>query len=306
MSGRYSLQMAGKLNVTFLGTGSTIPSPERAHPAIAVSYFGENLLFDCGEGTQVKLQQAGLNPMRISKIFITHFHPDHFLGLPGLLSSIELYGRTEPIEIYAPKGALAKLKKLIELTVGWPKFPLKLIKAKQGKQPGEIFKGASYSISSCKTVHHELSVAYSFVETDRFHLIPEKLPEKLKKNPAKYSKIPLPRPGGRIPAYFEVSRGRKITYGGDTKFCESLVRLARGADLLIHEATFPSDKPEKAEEYCHSTPETAARVAKLSGARKLVLTHFSRRISDIRAQEEASRKIFPESFCAQDLQVFEV
>ncbi|MFH0962139.1 MAG: ribonuclease Z [archaeon] len=295
--------MAGKITLTFLGTGSTIPSPKRAHPAIVLSTLGENLLFDCGEGTQVKLQEAGINPMRISRIFITHFHPDHFLGLPGLVSSLELCGRTEPLEIFSPKGAAGKLSALVKLCNGGrlPKYLIDFRKVPLSSKPIEISRGDRQSIFSCKTSHHIPAVGYSFVERDSFHLIPEKLPEKLKKPKA----LPKIKPE-KNPEYFSVEKGRKITYSGDTRFSEGIVRLAEGSDILIHEATFPCDKSEKAKEYCHSTPETAAQVALKARAKKLILTHFSRRISDIKEQEAAARKLFPETFCAEDLQVFEL
>jgi len=294
--------MAGRIAVSFLGTGSTVPSKERAHPAIVLSFEGENVLFDCGEGTQVRIQEAGINPMKIERIFITHFHPDHFLGLPGLLSSLELYGRKGKIEIYSPKAASEKLKKIVELSDGKLKFPIKFVPVKLSKRPLEIFKGEKYSVFSCRTFHHKPSVGYSFVEKERFHLVPEKLPEKLRGKTKEYSKIPLPKKGAKIPEYFEAERGAKITYGGDTKYCPNLVNLARDSDLLIHEATFPEENQEKAEEYFHSTPLDAARVAKEAGAKKLVLVHFSRRVTDVSLQEASARKIFQNAFSAKDLE----
>ncbi len=298
--------MAGRVSVSFLGTGSTVPSKERAHPAIVVSFEGENILFDCGEGTQVRIQEAGINPMKIEQIFITHFHPDHFLGLPGLLSSLELYGRKARIEIYSPKAASEKLQRIVRLSDRKPKFPTKFIPVKLSKGPLEIFKGEKYSIFSCKTFHHTPSVGYSFVENERLHLVPDKLPEKLRGKTKEYSKIPLPKKGGPFPEYFTAEKGIKITYGGDTKYCQNLVNLAKDSDLLIHEATFPEDNQEKAEEYFHSTPLDAARVAREAGAKKLALVHFSRRVTDVSLQEASARKIFPNSFSARDLEKIEV
>lgn len=299
-----------KTRITFFGTGSTIPSPARAHPSFAITYLGESLLFDCGEGTQTKIQETGVNPMRISKIFITHFHPDHFLGLPGLLSSMELMGRSLTLEIFAPAGAEKKLKKLVELSSGGKlKYPVKYVSVSGTRKPNEIVSEARYSVFSCKTAHSVPSLAFSFVENDSFHLIPEKVPQKLKakcKGNEWMSKIKPPKKCDRVPEYFSVEIGLKITYSGDTKYTSPLVALAQNSDVLIHEATFPEEKPEKAEEYCHSVPATAARVALESGSKMLVLTHFSRRITDFSAQEEAAKRRFPNTLCAKDGMVLDV
>lgn len=304
--------MAPKISVTLLGTGSAIPSPSRGHAGVHISFQGASVLFDCGEGTQTRMQIAGIPLVKTGPIFITHFHSDHFLGLPGLVSSMELLGRAEPLQIFCPRGAGKPIRRLLALVAGKTGYKISVKELPLPKKPKLAFRGEGYSIFCARAAHSLPTLAVSFVEDDRYHLLAdrladrltEKLPEKMRGAQLAKMKARLIKAGKR--ECFDIERGRRITYSSDTAYSESVVRLARGADLLIHEATFAEANSDHAIKYKHSTAADAARAAREAGAKKLILTHFSNRIPDIRTQEAEARAIFPDTAAAEDLQVFEL
>ena len=293
------------LNVIFLGTGGSIPTPKRGLSAIAIRRKAELLLFDCGEGTQRQMIQAGVGFHRKAKIFVTHMHGDHVLGLPGLLQTMSLLGRTKKLEIYGPQGIKAFVEAINQTVRFSLTFPVQVSEV----EAGLVCEEKEYEVYATQSDHIDHSLAYALIEKPRpgrFNIekarslgVPEgPLWSKLQGG----SSVKLP--SGRIVKPEMVlghpRPGRKIVYSGDTRQSENLVKLAENADMLIHEATFDDELTERAMEDGHSTPGMAAETAKKAGVKRLVLTHISARYKDAGLLLEQARKIFVNTELAED------
>lgn len=297
------------MELIFLGTSSAIPTNFRNHSAIALKAFGEIMLFDCGEGTQRQMTRAKLSPMKISKIFISHFHGDHILGIPGMIQSMAFRGRSEPLKMYGPPGLSELIKNMLKLGYFALSFEIKVYEVSNGI----ILDNEDYSVQCCKTEHSVLNLAYSVIE--------KRSPKFLKDKALKLGIKPGPEYGKLqkgIPVIVqeklinpeqvlgEERRGRKIVYSGDTRACEQMIKLSNGADVLIHESTFNTSHYEKACETGHSTSAMAAEIAKTAGVKKLILTHLSTRYQDTKILKKEALEIFENSVLADDLMVVEV
>jgi ribonuclease Z len=300
------------LSVTFLGTSAARPTVERNVSSLAVAREGETLLFDCGEGTQRQMMRYGVS-FALSEIFFTHFHADHFLGLIGLVRTLGLQGREEPIRLYGPRGAKQVLNNALLLGVEKLPFAVEIREVKPGEVIGER---EGYAIASFATDHGAGSIGYALVEGERYgRFDPEKarllgIPEgplwgRLQRGEA----VEL-ADGRKLMADSVVGPrrpGRKLVITGDTAPCAAVVDAAAGADLLVHEATFGDEEKERAKETFHSTAREAAQVAKAAKVRKLVLTHLSARYS-ISAEElvKEAKEVFGDVVAAKDGMVVEV
>ncbi len=294
------------LQVIFLGTAGSIPTTTRALPAIAVRRKGELILFDCGEGVQRQMVKAGLGFNKRMKVFITHMHGDHMLGLPGLIQTMSLLDRTKMLKIYGPTG-LEDFVEAIEKTVQFTlTFPLEVIEI---EDEGLICEEKEYEICVAWADHSTPALAYSLVEKPRPGRFNPKIakalgiPEgdlwsKLQHG----STIKLPNKG--VVKSEEVvgppRPGRKIVYTGDTRLSESLIDLAKNADLLIHDCTFDDELAERAEEDGHSTPSQAAKAAEKAKVKRLVLTHISARYKRPDLLLEQAKKHFSNVYVARD------
>ncbi len=300
-----------QLYVIFLGTGGSWPTVKRNVSAIAVKRGGEILLFDCGEGTQRQIQKSGLSYMQIKSIFISHFHGDHFLGLPGLIQTMQLNDRKEPLTIYGPRGT----SRIVEIVKNLGYFkPSYEIVGKDVDEGDEIrFNG--YSVRPFRVKHNVPALGYVLEEDMR--------PGRFNKKKALELGIPEGPLFGRLQRGESIKLkdgrvitpdmvlgpprpGRKVVYTGDTKPCDNVVEFARNADLLIHDATFLSDLEDIATEYGHSTARQAAEIAKEANVDKLVLTHISPRYMDERLIEKEAKEIFKNSIVARDFLKLEV
>ena len=299
------------LRITFLGTGGSVPSPHRNPSAIAVRRESELFLFDCGEGTQQQMMRAKTG-MKITAIFITHFHADHVLGIPGLLQTLSLQGRTEPLEIYGPKGVRRFLHHLLSLGYASKNFDVKAIEL----QHGDVIRRQNYEIKAFKTEHNIRSIGYVLEEAMRpgkfnreraieLGLKPGPLFSKLQHGESVFVNGREIRPEDVLGP---PRPGRKIVYTGDTRPCESVIQAAENADILIHDGSLAEAEKELAIEYMHSTVTEAAEVAAKANVRKLILTHISARYDDEDAKklEEEARKIFPNTIIASDLMIIDV
>ncbi|MFQ6053454.1 MAG: ribonuclease Z, partial [Candidatus Bathyarchaeia archaeon] len=288
-----------------------MPTPSRGAAAVAVRRKGEVLLFDCGEGTQQRMVAARIGFRRPMRIFISHLHGDHVLGLPGLLQTMTLLRRERPLQVYGPRG-LVDFIKAFSSVLGGPGFPLEVHEIVEG---GAVFAGSEYRVEAAGADHDVECWSYALVEhprPGRFH--PERaralgVPEgPLWKRLQHGGDVTLG--DGRTVKSADVveppRRGRKIAYSGDTRPSEALIGLARGADLLIHEATFDDALAERAAEDGHSTASQAAEVAAAARVGMLILTHISSRYPDHGVLLEQARKIFPETRVAEDLMEIEV
>ncbi len=274
-----------KIKVTMLGTTAAVPTAERGHPAVHISFRDEKeecFLFDCGEGTQRQLISARLSLRKIEKVFITHWHGDHSLGLPGMVDTMGFEGRKTPLEIYAPKAR--NIKKILKFSHSFGEFKVvsRNVRAK-GKKIAEVTKGVSYSVLSSPVKHSAPTVAYAFLENDKICIDPEKamkygLPEKGRiYRKLKDTGVVTVR-GQRVK--FEdiavIKKGKKIVYSGDTEICENLRKLAHGADLLIQDCTY-FDSPDPGKNYQHAALPEIIEMASTEHIKKTILTHISRR-----------------------------
>jgi ribonuclease Z len=299
------------LKVIFLGTSGSMPTQRRGSSAIAVKRKREIIFFDCGEGTQRRMVEAGLGFRRPTKVFISHLHGDHVLGLPGLLQSMTLLDREKPLEVYGPKG-LADFMRAFSEALGGPGFPVKLYEI---VSDGIVFQGDEYAVAAVEADHDVPSWSYVLEEPPkpgRFH--PEKaealgVPQgSLWKRLQQGADVELG--DGRTVKSEEVvdppRKGLKIAYSGDTRPTDRFVGVAMGSDLLIHEATFDDELLERAGENRHSTAAQAAGIAVKAGVKKLILTHISSRYPDPSHLLEEAREVFENTVIAEDLYEIEL
>ena len=295
----------------FLGTSSMFPTKERSHSCVFLRNETENILFDCGEGTQRQFQKSSLSYMQISKIFLSHFHGDHFLGIPGLIQTMQLNDREEPVYIYGPKGGIDLVQQLLSLGYFRPEFRI----IPKEVNDGDVLEFDEYIIRVLRVKHNVPAVAYALEEHQRpgkFNK-PQALELGIPEGPL-FSKLQHGEPitlkdGRRITPdmVLGISRpGRKIVFSGDTTPYDKLASFSKHADVLIHEATFDSELADIAGEYGHTTAYQAAEIAKEADVETLFLTHISPRYLDHHIIENDARKIFQKSYVPRDLQEVEV
>jgi ribonuclease Z len=297
------------MEITLLGTSSALPTKTRSHPAIAIKAFREIILLDCGEGTQRQMSLAGLSPMKINHIFITHLHGDHFLGLPGLIQSMAFRGRTEPLHIYGPRPMGQLMENIIDL--GY--YTLNFIINTYEVESGLILDEKDFRVYSSPAEHNVPNHAYKIEEKRSPKFLKDKAIELGIKPGPDFGKLQSGNPvkvGDKIINPKQVlgkeRKGRQIVYSGDTKPCQGMVEFSRGVDVLIHESTFKESHKERAAETCHSTAADAARIAKDAKVKNLILTHISTRYQDTEGLENEALNIFKILTIARDFLTFEV
>jgi ribonuclease Z len=298
------------LDVVFLGTSASMPTAQRAPAALLVRRGGERLLFDCAEGTQRQLQRSTVGLVDLEEIFLTHFHADHFLGLPGMLKTFALRGREElPLTVYGPSG-IKNLFAALRPFLGRLPYPLTLVEL----APGDRLERAEYVLEAFAVEHGAAALGYGLVEHERPGRFDVAAADALGVPPGRERGIlqagePLTLPDGTVVTPDEVlgpaRAGRKLVLSGDTAPSPHVVQAAHGADVLVHEATFGRDEQERAGETLHATAAGAAEVAKLAGVRLLALTHVSTRYFGGELRDEA-REIFPEVVVPRDFDVVEI
>jgi len=298
------------MEIVFLGTGGSFPSPQRGVSSIAIKVNGDVLLFDCGEGTQRQLMSSQLSFMSITKIFITHFHGDHYLGLPGLLQTMALNGRTKDLEIFGPKGTEQLVTILERISYYSRTFDLVLHELKDGQV--EHFEG--FDITAHRLDHSLPCLGYYLVEDDRqgkFDVAAAKLLE-IPEGPL-FSRLQAGETivwnGKGITPEMVMGPprpGRKVFIAMDTKPIMGLPEVIKGADVLVHEATADRSLEEKANKFGHSTAAQAATIAKEAGVRKLFMVHVSPRYKDVEPLLKEARSIFTESYLPNDLDFFSI
>jgi ribonuclease Z len=261
------------------------------------------MLWDCGEGTQRQLIISKLNFMKISRIFITHWHADHWIGLIGLLYTMNLESRKSPLYIYGPE-AERFIGDVLDMDYWGCRFRIipKSVPF-EGNKVTTIYETKDYEISSIPTEHTVPSVAYAFRERDRINVDIKKAEKMfgLRQGPLVGR---LKRKGsllfkGRkinLEDVALVRKGVKVVYSGDTEPCENILKISENADLLIHDATFI----EQMENRMHAGAKEAAKIAKKANVKNLVLTHFSRRYKDLRDLEQEAKKFFRNTITAKD------
>jgi ribonuclease Z len=294
------------IDIVFLGSGGSIPTENRNHPAIAIRYEGWIFLFDAGEDVQRQFEKAKLGLNKQLAIFITHNHADHVLGLPGLLLRFSLLGRLKPLDIYGPKE-LIEYVRISQLSINLGTTFETTVYA---IQPGIVFQQGPITIRAFEVDHRGFALGYELslqVPTGEF--LPERAEElgvpmgPLWSTLAKGERVTLA--DGRIISPEDVTRPRprplKIVYSGDTRPCQSLREASKDADILISEAMYTKEHSDLAEERGHSTAEDAAKIALDAEVSLLVLTHYSPRYFDGEPILTEARAIFPNTILARDL-----
>lgn len=300
------------LRIIFLGTAAGIPTLKRSLPAILVQREGERLMFDCGESAQRQMLQARGSLNRKMKIFITHMHGDHVLGLPGLMQTMALLNREKKLDVYGPPRINDFLQAIRETVPFGLTFPVEIHEIEEA---GVVCDEEEYRVEAIRSKHPIQSFAYAYVEKPR--------PGKFHPEKAEALGVPEGPLWGKLQGGQNVKlrngcvvkpedvmdpprQGRKIVYTGDTRPFKLLVKFAFGADLLIHDSTLDEELAERAKEYGHSTPNQAARTAKKAEVKKLILTHISQRYEDTRMVLKQAKKIFKNTVVAQDFMKLDI
>ncbi len=300
------------LQIIFLGTAAGVPTRRRNLPGILLQREGEQLLFDCGEGIQRQILIARTNFNKITKIFVTHLHGDHVMGLPGLLQTMALMNREKKLDIYGPP----KIRQFLQGISETVQFILTFnVEIHEIKKAGIVCVEKDYTVRAVRSKHVLTSYAYAYLEKPRpGTFYPERakalnVPEgplwsKLQKG----RNVKLPE-GATIRPEDVIGpsrQGRKVVYTGDTRPFKLLEKFAFGADVLIHDSTLGDELVKRAREYGHSTVAQAAKTAKNALVKKLVLSHISQRYEDMNKWLNQARKIFKNTIIAEDFMRIEV
>jgi ribonuclease Z len=297
------------LDLVFLGTSGSAPTARRSTSALLIRRGGERLLFDCGEGTQRQLLQSSVGLVDLREIFLTHFHLDHWLGLPGMLKTFALRDRDLPLTVYGPPG-LKELFRDLRRVIGRVPYPFELVEVRAG----DMLDRDGYRILVVPVEHGVAALGYAVVEEPRPGRFDVETADALG-IPAGPERGALQRgesvtlPDGRVltpDAVLGPARpGRTVVYSGDTAPTELLRALAEEADVLVHEATFAVEESARASDTLHSTALEAAELARKAGVRLLALTHVSPRYFGPELLREA-REIFPATVLPRDFDTIEV
>lgn len=284
------------VRIVFLGTSSGTPSRDRNVSSVALALDGSVILLDCGEGTQHQLLRAPVKSGAIDAILITHLHGDHVYGIPGLLATLSMNGRTRPLDIVGPGGTREYVEGALATSHHHPSFDIRIA--------APPYRGAGFEVVAAPLEHSVEAIGFCVIEDEH--------PGRF--DPEKARALGI-EPG---PAYAELVRardrrvmgpsraGRRIVYCTDTRPCETAIELARDADVLIHESTYAEEMAAEADARFHSTAAGAARIAAAANVKQLILTHFSSRYRDVAPLVEEARAVFPNTIAAHDLMTIEV
>jgi ribonuclease Z len=297
------------LDLVFLGTSGSVPTAHRGPSALLVRRGGERLLFDCGEGTQRQLLRSTVGLVELREIFVSHFHADHYLGLPGMLKTFSLRGRVLPLTVYGPRG-LKELFATLRRVFGRLTYTLELVEL----QPGDVLERGEYNLVTFEVAHRVESLGFALVEHPR--------PGRFDVAAADALGVPsgpergllqagesVQLPDGSVVTPDEVlgppRDGRRVVLSGDTAYAASVLEAARGAEVLVHEATFLDEERDRALETAHATALEAAQLAREADVGLLALTHLSNRYFGPEVAREA-RTIFPDTVVPKDFDVIDV
>jgi ribonuclease Z len=291
------------LSLFFVGTAGSVPTARRGLPALLLRRGADRILFDCGEGTQRQLlRSVGL--MDLTDVFVTHFHADHWLGLPGMLKTFDLRARERPLTIYGPPG-LAKLLGSMRHVWGGVGYEVEIVELTDD----EPVERDEYVIEPFPVEHRGVAYGYALIEDDRPGRFDAALAERLGVEPGPdFGRLQRGEVVGGVRPEQVIGEdriGRKLVISGDTAPSDVLVEVAYRADLLVHEATFTREEAERARETQHSTAEQAAKAAKEAEVRMLALVHLSTRYGGREIREEACA-VFPDTVVPRDWDTVEI
>ena len=298
------------MKIVFLGTSAAQPTERRGLSCICLEKEGEILMFDAGEAAQISYMKSGLGWNKKMKLFVTHLHGDHCVGILGLLQTMTMRNRTEPLEVFGPSGIEEFIGANIKVLNFGLAFPVLITTIKEGK----IFEDNTFSIYACKANHSIVAYSYLFEEKDK--------PGKFSVENAKKLGIPEGelwkelQNGNEIKindkiinsdqVLGEKREGKKIGFSGDTMPTKELEKFFEGCDFLVFDSTFLEEEKQKALDTCHSTAKQAATLAKNSNVKNLILTHFSARYKDETQHLAEAGKVHNSVITAKDLLEIEI
>ena len=297
-----------KIPIIFLGTGQAIPTAKRNHTSILLKYKNENLLFDCGEGTQRQFRKAKQSLSKVTRILITHWHGDHILGIPGLLQTLQLSKYQGTLKVYGPEGTIKFMNLMQKIFVKKGRLKIEVKEITKGK----VFETQDFSVRALPMKHQSPCLAYSFEEKDKIRIDKKKLSQ-LKLKPLQIKElienkvINLENKKIKLSGISHKRKGKKIVIILDTAINPNAVKIAKNADLLISESTYSESEAKLAHKYKHLTAKQAAEIAKKAKVKRLILTHLSQRYEKkgIPIFEEA-RKTFKNIGVAEDFDRVEI
>ncbi len=297
-----------QLELTFLGTSSMFPTKDRNHASVLLRYEGNYSLFDCGEGTQRQMRVAGISPYKINNIFLSHWHGDHSLGLGGIIQSMSATNRVEKLDIYGPEETERRVGYIMSTYIFRKTFGVNAKEAICAKET-TIMKGDNFSVSAINLKHNVPCLGFKFIENSRrkinleylekFGLKQDKVLGDLQKGKDivwKGKKITAERGTIEVP-------GRTIAYLTDFTMEKKAENFCKGADVLVCESTYSKEDKKKLEDRQHLSSVEAAELAKRSGVKRLILTHFSQRYNKVDELLKEAKEIFPETVAAKDFMV---
>ena len=295
------------MKLTFLGTSQAIPTESRNHTAMLLEYDDESILIDCGEGTQRQFRKAGINPCKITKMLITHWHGDHILGIPGLLQTLALNNYNRTLDVYGPQGTKRYMSMILDMFIFVGKIKVNVHEIEKRR-----FYENKFILEAFPLRHSAPCLAYVFQEKDKLRINKEKLKKLKLKGPllgeiAKGKDIVFDGKKIKSKSITYLQKGKKITFVMDTEICSECYDAAKDADLLISESTYTKDLTEKAKAYQHLTAEQAATIAKKSKVKQLYLTHISQRYEKSPGVIlKEAKKVFKNTVLAEDLMSIEI
>ena len=290
------------MQITFLGTSAMVPTKERNHSAVLISYSSEGILIDCGEGTQRQMKIAGIKPSKVTKILISHWHGDHVLGIPGLIQTLAKNEYDRVLEIYGPKGTKERMKNMFKAFSFEDKIEIRIHEITKKR----FFEGKDFFLEALPLEHSITTLGFTFIENNK---------RRIRVDAVRKLGIPDGPLLGKLQSGKSITfkgkkitpeqatyivKGKKATFIADTVECNNALELAMDADILVCEATYADDLKEKAEEYRHMTSKQAALLANNANVKKLILTHFSQRYKTMEEIEDDAKDVFSNTICAYD------
>ena len=300
-----------ELKIVFLGTGSGRPTLRRNVASVFLQYGGDAVLFDCGEGTQMQVQRAGVRTSRLVAIALSHFHGDHVNGLPGFIGTMGLNGQEDAVTLIGPRGLPKWLRALHEVHILRPSFPLRLVENAEE----ELFRGDGFSLEGVRLRHRIPTHGFVFREDDQ--------PGRFDVERARELGVPSGPLFGKLQRGESITldngdvveptavlgparRGRSVAYISDTRPSDNVVEAVRGVDVLIHEATYLHELAEQAGDRGHSTVQQAAEIAARAEVGRLILTHVSPKFGRRKPILAEAHAVFANVALAEDLDEFSV
>ncbi len=298
--------------VNILGCGSATPSLRHLQSCQVIDFRESLMMVDCGEGSQLEMRRRKLKFSRLTHIFISHIHGDHCLGLPGLLSTLALHGREGGVKVYMLKDGIRLFKPVVEYLCQHRTYDLEFIEIPP--KGGLLFETSALTVEAFPLYHRVPCVGFIFREKEK--------PRHINGEMVKFFEVPvrlipdikagadLVLPDGRV---IENSRlttpanpSRSYAYCSDTMFDKRVAESVKGVDTIYHEATYTSDLTECAHERGHSTAAEAAEIAKLAGAKRLIIGHYSKRYTDMTSLLAEAKAVFPNTIAADEGMVIDL